>query len=62
MLQCRLGIEDSVPAETGVTNRVRLHWSGGDIDLGPVEIMINPDEKRVILTALFFFQLGQLTQ
>jgi len=45
-LQYRLRIEDGVPPGTAVTNRARIQWAGGEVDLEPVETLINANDDE----------------
>jgi uncharacterized repeat protein (TIGR01451 family) len=40
-LRYRLGIEGDLPPGEQVTNRARLQWSGGEMDLEPVDVLID---------------------
>lgn len=44
-LQYRLGIEGEVPAGSRVTNRARLSWNSGEMDLDPVDVDVYLDEN-----------------
>lgn len=39
VLRYRLGIDGDLPAGEQVTNRARIQWSGGEMDLEPVEVL-----------------------
>lgn len=39
-LQYRLGIEGDVPPGTVITNRARVMWTGGELELEPVDVQV----------------------
>jgi uncharacterized repeat protein (TIGR01451 family) len=48
-LRYRLGIEGDTPAGERVPNRARIQWSGGEMELDPVEVLIYlTDDDHVI--------------
>ena len=40
MLQYRLGIEGDVPPGTVITNKARIQWAGGEMELEPVDVQV----------------------